>query len=137
MVKNICLKLFFLLISFGFLYGNNTLNLVPIANKNIDYKEQIFSYNVRLVQENKNFKCKEYLDIVTLKQNKYFAKHYIAKNRAICANNVFVPEKNTVRFKFGNLEIEKDGEVIRETDDYIRIKNLDGTIDKIYKDGRN
>ena len=38
-------------------------------------------------------------------------------------------------FDFGNIEIEKDGKVIKDTKQYVRIKNNDGTIEKIYKDG--
>jgi len=34
------------------------------------------------------------------------------------------------------LEIEKNAELIRETKSYIKIKNVDGTIEKIYTDGR-
>ncbi len=118
------------------LFAQN-VNVVPIANKNINYKSKIYSYDVRLVQENKKYKCKKYVNVLTLKQNKYFAKHYIAKNRAICEEDVFIPQSNTIRFKFGNLEIEREGTIIKETDQYIKIKNFDGTIDKIYKDGRN
>jgi hypothetical protein len=115
----------------------NEIKVVPIANKNIQYNKKIYSYNVRLIQANERFNCKEYLDVITLKKNRYFAKHYIAKDRAICAENVYVPTKNTILFKFGNVEIERSGTIIKEDDEYIKIKNFDGTIDKIYKDGRN
>lgn len=111
--------------------------LVPIAKENIKYKEKIFSYNVTFVPESKKYSCKKYIDINLLKQNKYYAKSFLRKGKPICQRNVTVPEGNTVRFKFGNLEIEKEGTIVNETDQYIRIKNLDGTINKIYKDGRN
>jgi len=132
---NIYLKLVLFFLPIG-LFAN-TINVVPLSNKNIHYKSKIYSYNVRLIQENKHYKCKKYIDLLTLKENKYFALHYIVKDRPICAEDVFIPQSNTIRFKFGNLEIEKDGTIIKETDQYIRVKNLDGTIDKIYKDGRN
>ncbi|MGB3751477.1 MAG: hypothetical protein WA945_07910 [Arcobacteraceae bacterium] len=119
----------------SFVFGNN-VQLVPLANKSIDYKSKIYSQDVRMVQVNEKYKCKEYLDLITLKKNKYYAKHYIAKDRVICAHNVFVPELNKVKFKFGNLEIEKEAELIQETNSYIKIKNVDGTIEKIYTDGR-
>ena len=45
-------------------------------------------------------------------------------------------ENESVIFNFGGVEIEKKGKVIYENDDFIRIKNLDGTIEQIYKDGR-
>ena len=127
----------FLILFFPFILVANEINIVPIANKNINYKSKIYSYDVRLVQENQKYKCKNYIDVITLKKNKYFAQHYIAKDRAICAEDVFIPKSNTIRFKFGNLEIEREGTIIKETEEYIKIKNFDGTIDKIYKDGRN
>ena len=128
---------FLLLISFfiSFGFGDN-IQVVPLANKTIDYKNKIYSKDVRMVQVNNEYKCKEYLDLITLKKNKYFAKHYIAKDRVLCANNVYVPEINKVNFKFGSLEIEKEAELIQETNSYIKIKNVDGTIEKIYTDGR-
>jgi hypothetical protein len=125
------------LLCFPFVLLSNEINIVPIANKNIDYKSKIYTYDVRLIQANQKFKCKKYINVIDLKKNKYYASHYIAKDRTICASDVFIPESNTIRFKFGNLEIEREGEIVKETDEYIRIKNLDGTIDKIYKDGRN
>ena len=112
------------------------IQVVPLSNKVINYKSKIYSQDTRLIQVNKKYKCKEYLDVTLLKRNKYFAKHYIGKNRAICANDVYVPKLNKVNFRFGNLEIEKEAELIRETKTYIKIKNVDGTIEKIYIDGR-
>lgn len=111
--------------------------LVPVAVKNIGYKEKIYSYNINFVPESKQYSCKKYIDMNLLKQNKYYSKSFIRKDRPICLRNVILLEDSVVRFKFGNLEIEKEGELIRETDQYIKIKNLDGTINKIYKDGRN
>jgi len=121
--------------SIAFAYGQN-VQLVPIANTAIDYKNKIYNKDVRMVQVNEEFHCKKYLDLLVLKKNNYYAKHYIAKDRTICANNVYVPKINKVNFKFGNLEIEKEGELIQKTKTYIKIKNVDGTIEKIYTDGR-
>lgn len=128
------LSIVFLLLVNQFLVGDV---LVPIAKKNIKYKEKILSYDVVFVKESKQHSCKKYIDMNLLKQNKYYAKSFLRKGKVICKRNVTVPEGNTVRFKFGNLEIEKEGRVLNETDQYIKIKNLDGTINKIYKDGRN
>ena len=118
-----------------FLYGENTI--LPVSVKTINWKEKIVSTNVKLVKENSQFKCKKYLDINTLKKNKYRAKHYILKNKAICLNDVFIQSDKKVRFDFGFIEIEKEAKIIKETDQYIKIKNLDGTMTKIYKNGRN
>jgi hypothetical protein len=130
-------KVFFL---FAFILNSllsAEVKVVPIATKPIDYKNKIYSYNLKLVQANEKYKCKEYLDVVTLKKNKYYAKHYISEGSEICLKDVYIPKINKVKFRFGNLEIEKEAELIKETKSYIKIKNLDGTIEKIYKDGRN
>ena len=113
------------------------VEVVPITNTSIDYKKKIYSQNTKLIQVNDKFKCKEYLNIIDFKKNKYFAKKYIAKNKIICAKDVYIPKINRVKFRFGNLEIEKNAQLIRETKSYIKIKNVDGTIEKIYTDGRN
>jgi len=115
---------------------NAEVQVLPLVNKQINYKSKIYSQNTRLIQANDKYKCKKYLDIQTLKQNKYYAKHFISKNKPLCAKDVYIPQINKVKFRFGNLEIEKDGELIRETKSYIKIKNVDGTIEKIYTDGR-
>jgi len=114
----------------------SSIQVVPITNKIINYKSKIYASSVRLVQINDKYSCKEYIDIKLLKQNKYYAKHYLGKNKPLCKKSVFLAVSKKIRFKFGNLEIEKDGEIIRETDQYIKIKTLDGKIEKIYKDGR-
>lgn len=113
------------------------VQLVPLVNKAINFKSKIYSYNVRLIKVNEKYKCKEYVNILDLKKNKYYASHYIGKDRILCLKDVYIPTINKIKFRFGNLEIEKEAELIRETDSYIRIKNIDGTIEKIYKDGRN
>lgn len=112
------------------------VQVLPLANKQINYKNKIYSQDTRLIQINNKYKCKKYLDIKKLKMNKYFAKHFISKNKPLCAKDVYIPQSNKVKFRFGNLEIEKDAELIRETKSYIKIKNVDGTIEKIYTDGR-
>jgi len=112
------------------------IQVIPYLNKNINFKNKIYSQDVRLIQSTGNIKCKKYLDIIELKKNKYFAKRYLKKDKPLCAKDVFLREITKVSFRFGNLEIEKEAELIRETKSYIKIKNLDGTIEKIYTDGR-
>ncbi|MEA2016950.1 MAG: hypothetical protein U9N59_00760 [Campylobacterota bacterium] len=128
------IKIFILLLSLNTLV--NAVQVVPVTNKIINYKSKIYSSSVRLIQVNDKYSCKEYIDIKLLKQNKYYAKHYLAKNKPLCKKSVFLAVSKRIKFKFGNLEIEKDGEIIRETDQYIKIKTIDGKIEKIYKDGR-
>lgn len=135
MFHNIYLKLLLFLFPIGLLA--NTINAVPLANKSIKYHSKIYSNNVRSVPVNEKYKCRKYIDTIPLKENKYFALHYIPKNRAICAKDVYIPKSNIIKFKFGNLEIEREGTILKETNKYIRVKNTDGTIEKIYKNGRN
>ena len=127
------IKLFVLFLTLNLF--SQTIQVVPISNKVIGFKAKIYSSDVRLIRVNDKYFCKEYIDIKILKQNKYFAKHYIAKNKPLCKKDLFVPISRRIAFQFGNLEIEKDGEVIRETEKYIKIKNLNGKIEKIYKNG--
>lgn len=76
------------------------------------------------------------LKIDDLKNNKYNTSKYIKKDQIICKDDVKKIEKKTVIFKFGNLEIETDGKILFENDEYIKIKKDNGKIEKIYKDGR-
>jgi len=115
------------------LYGS--VKLVPLTYKPINYKAKIYGSDVRLLRVDDDYNCKEYIDLKLLKQNKYHAKHYISKNKPLCKKDVYIPVSKKIRFRFGNLEIERDGELIRETDKYIKIKTPDGKIEKIYKDG--
>ena len=117
------------------IYADN--QVVPISDKRLSYKSKIYSNNLKLVPVNAKFRCSKYLDMLTLKQNKYYAQRYIRKNTPICLKDVYIPTIKKVKFRFGNLEIEKEAELIKETKSYIKIKNLDGTIEKIYTDGRN
>lgn len=111
--------------------------VVPVSFKIINYKNKIYSSDVRLIKVSKKFFCKKNINLNILKKNKYHAKHYIAKNKPLCFKDVFIPESRKINFRFGNLEIERDGEIVKETEKYIKIKNSDGKIEKIYKDGRN
>ena len=69
-------------------------------------------------------------------QNTYEAKHYIVKNKVICNKDVKISVNNKIRYDFGNIVIERNGEVVGETKRFIKVKNNDGSIDKIYKNGQ-
>ncbi|MEA3288576.1 MAG: hypothetical protein U9Q04_00230 [Campylobacterota bacterium] len=118
-----------------FIFGQNE-QLVPVSKKPINWKGQLTPYEVKLMHISNKYNCKKYLNIQSLKDGKYRAKHYILKDKAICAEDVYIEKSKKIKFNFGLLEIERSGEVVRETDDYIKIKNRDGKIEKIYKDGR-
>ncbi|MEA2049941.1 MAG: hypothetical protein U9O56_04350 [Campylobacterota bacterium] len=128
------MKSIFLIILFN-LYLYCEVVLLPVSTKTINWKEKLTTSNVKIIKASAEIKCKKYLDIDVLKENKLRAKHYILKNKAICKDDVFEQTDRKIKFNFGLLEIEKEGELIKETKDYIKIKNLDGTIIKIYKNG--
>jgi hypothetical protein len=111
--------------------------VVPTTLKPINYKKMVNSENSTLKKVTKNRFCKKkYVDIEKWQKNKYRTKRYIPKNKPICLKDVYIPSSKKIKFNFGLLEIERDGEIVKETDSYIRIKNLDGTRETIYKDGR-
>lgn len=126
----------FVFSSFLFLSAFSSVDIVVVATSDIQWKEQLSLSNVKLLQANKDFNCKKYLDLDKVKTRKYRASHYILKDRPICFEDAYIPKSNKIKFNFGSIVIEKEGEVIRETDKYIKIKNLDGKIEKIYKDER-
>ncbi len=117
----------------------NEPQIVPISVKNINFKEEISKTHYKIVEYNDlnkriyDIKCKEFLSLEDLKSNSYRAKHYIKKNRVICKKSLYMTSSKKIKFNFGFIEIEKDGEVLKETSKYIRIKNADGTVEKIYK----
>jgi len=117
---------------YSFVFGQRN-NVVPIAVKNIGYKQLITVKSVKLVKVSSKYKCKNYLNLDMLKEDKYRAKHYIRKGKVICASTTFTSSAQKINFNFGSLEIERDGEVINETDKYILIKNPNGKREKIYK----
>ncbi len=135
-------KLLLILIFTSSLFSKD-LVIVPVSIKKINYKEQVYGHHYKLVQLTSQniikykIKCKEYLNFKALRTNKYRANHYITPNKAICKKDLYFAKSKRVMFNFGALEIERDGEVIRETDQYIKLKNLDGKVEKIYKDGRD
>jgi hypothetical protein len=128
---------FYLVLIVFFLTQSFAVQLVPMAKKDIKYKENINSSDLYYVAQSNEYSCKEYLKPNLLAQNLYKAKRYIIKNTPICQKDAVYEKPKIIRFKFGSLIIEKEGELLQETDEYIRIKNSDGKITKIYKDGRN
>ena len=122
---------------------SSNLKVAPITIKNIGYHKPIVIGNFNLVQVNENnikkyrIRCQEFPDISLMRKGQYRTKHYISKNKIICKKDVYVPVVRKVKFKFGMIEVEREGSIIKETNQYIKIKNLDGSIEKIYKDGRS
>lgn len=109
---------------------------VLTALKDIKFKEKVTKESVVLKQVNSVSKNCIPLSLQQLENESYTASHYIFKDSIICVNDVIKYEKESVVFDFGTLQIEQEGKIIYENDQYLRIKKLDGTIEKIYKNGK-
>ncbi|QBF15454.1 hypothetical protein [Aliarcobacter thereius] len=68
--------------------------------------------------------------------NEYIANHHINRGTILCEKSVKLFDDHTIVFNFGGLKVVKKGKIIYENDEFIRFKNLDGDVEKIYKDGR-
>lgn len=109
---------------------------VLVSKEAINFEEKIDSTKVTLKNVNSLNKSCEPLKLTDLENDEYITTHYINKNTIICEKDVKKYTNEGVVFNFGGVEIEKKGKVIFENNDFIRIKNVDGTIEQIYKDGR-
>jgi len=125
------LSLFTLFLSLD-LFAINVL----VSKEAINFEEKIDSSKVTLKNVTSINKSCEPLKLTDLENDEYLTTHYINKNTIICTKDVKKYQDEGVVFNFGGVEIEKKGKVIFENNDFIRIKNVDGTIEQIYKDGR-
>ena len=109
---------------------------VFITRKDIRFKEKIQKEDLSLTQvDNLKPNCTP-LSSKDLENESFTASHYLFKDSIVCMNDVIKYEKESVLFDFGILEIEQEGKIIYENDKFIRLKKQDGTIEKIYKDGK-
>lgn len=104
--------------------------------KNINYKEIISLEDVEEIASFEKLNC-DPVNIEEFKTKKFIAKHYIAKSSVICKKSIEEYKKEAILFDFGSFQIETEGKVIFENDEFVRIKKSDGTIEKIFKDGRS
>lgn len=128
MLRLSCLFIFFIIEAFAI--------DVVVANKAINFNEII---SQEMVSKAVVTSVKRHCIPVSYEEfsnKKLQATHYMRKGYVICQNDVKEYKKESVLFDFGVIQIEKQGEVIFENDEYIRIKKSNGDIDKIYKDGR-
>ncbi len=126
------LKLFLII---GFFFTSVSAVDVLVAKSKIKYNERIKLNNLRFKKVNSVRKSCIPVTLNGLGQDYYISTHYINPGSIICEKDVKIYVKNTVLFKFGNIEIEKEGKVIGETNQYIRIQKPNGRIEKIYKNG--
>ncbi len=127
------LKLNFLVFLFSVkLFALNVL----ISSKTIAFEEKIDTSKLRVEDVAEVNKFCIPLKISDIEENSYITTHHINKNTIICLKDVKKGDNESIVFNFGGLKIEKKGKIIYENKDFIRIKNSDGTIEQIYKDGR-
>lgn len=128
------LKYKILLILGFFLADLNAIEVIVAKNK-IPYNSILSSKDLALKNILKIKRGCKVFTLEDLERNQYITKHYINVGNTICLNDIKIYKKETVLFKFGNIEIEKNGKKVFENDKYITIKKRDGKLEKIYKDG--
>ncbi len=109
---------------------------VLVSKQAIKYEQKISSNMFKIVNVSALNKACIPLKLSKIQNNEYITTHYINKDTIICEKDVKIYKDNSVIFNFGGFEIEKQGRIIYENEDFIRIKKDDGSFEKIYKDGR-
>ena len=124
-------------LSFVFLLNVNLFAIsVLVSKESISFEEKLDSSKVAVQNVTEINKSCIPLKLSELQNTDYITTHHINKNTIICSKDVKKYENESIIFNFGGVKIEKKGKVIYENKDFIRIKNNDGTIEQIYKDGR-
>lgn len=126
------ITLLFLSLTISNLYAIDVL----VVKNQIKYKEKIIIKNLSFKKTDKVYRHCVPVKLSDLHNNEYIATHYMSKGTILCTKDIKKYVKSSVLFNFGNLEIEKEGKVISDTNKYIKIKKPDGKVEKIYKDGR-
>ena len=130
----------FLILKLSFFIFLLNLNLfaisVLVSKKSIAFEEKLDNSKVVVQNVTEINKACLPLKLSELQNEDYITTHHINKNTIICSKDVKKYENESIVFNFGGLKIEKKGKIIYENKDFIRIKNVDGTIEQIYKDGR-
>lgn len=119
---------------FSFSFANAMAVLV--AKEPIMYEEKLNPSKLKLINVSSIKKACIPLTLAQLQNNEYKTTHYINRNSIICQKDVETYKDEAVLFNFGSIQIEKKGKIIYENDKFIRIKKADGSVEKIYKDGR-
>ena len=109
-------------------------DVVLVSTKDTAFKQNLDYGDLKLSYIDEKVHCKMF-DKQKLLNETYQAIRYIPKGKPICEKDVKKVIEHKVEFNFGNIQIIKDGEYLGETKEYIKIKNTDGSVDRIYKDG--
>lgn len=125
-------SLFFIVVS---LYSDTIVvvykhNIIP--NQNFTKEDFIYKEVSKI-----KFSCKPYFSIKKILDLNYISKAHKRRGEVVCSKDFRkAKKKDRILFNFGSIEIEKDGKIIKETKDRVRIQNSNGKFETIYKDGR-
>ena len=109
---------------------------VLVAKESIKFEERIDENKLEIKSIGSVSKNCIPVTLSDIRANENVSAHIINKNSIICEKDLKKRQDDSVVFNFGGVVIEKKGKVVFENNEFIRIKNLDGTIEQIYKDGR-
>ena len=110
--------------------------IVIKTKKDIKFRDKITKQNTYIANVNNVLRSCSPVTKKNVISGKYRAKGFFKKGRILCIRDVYKANENRLIFNFGMIEIERYGKILRETDDYVKIQNINGKIEKIYKDGR-
>ncbi|RBQ29757.1 hypothetical protein [Aliarcobacter vitoriensis] len=122
-----------------FLLLNTYLFAIPVLVTTVPLKfeEKVDKTKLILKQVESVSRLCQPISLEEIESNEFITTHHINKNVIVCQKDVKLVENNEVIFNFGGLKIVKKGKIIYENSEFIRFRNLDGTIEQIYKDGRS
>lgn len=121
---------------FAFLFTINSFAVtVLVSVQAINFEEKIDKSKLKVQNIKELNKSCIPLKLSDMEED-YVSTHYINKNSIICTKDVKKYKDEGIVFNFGGVKIERKGKIIYENNEFIRIKNPDGTIEQIYKDGR-
>lgn len=111
---------------------------VFVAKTNISFKQTVTKndFNIISVDPKEIPRTCEVFPISQIDLQRYVTTKYIRQGSVICSKDLALFDSKEVVFDFGSLEIKTDGEIINETNESITIKKYDGSVVKIFKDGR-
>lgn len=109
---------------------------VLVSKEAIKFEEKIDASKVETKEVSNLSRACVPVKLEELESTTYITTHHINKNAVICEKDIKKLGDTGVVFNFGGVQIVKQGKIIYENDEFIRFKNLDGTIEQIYKDGR-
>jgi hypothetical protein len=108
------------------------------AKQSLNYKEKITSNNLEIYEGVAPTYCASFdLSIFDEKGYAIVASHYIVKNKLVCKKDIRRIKIEYISFNFGRISISRQGRIISENKQYIKIKTISGETFKIYKNKLN